>query len=286
MTNSSIRLLSPAKLNLFLLITGRRADGYHLLQTLFQILDYGDSMYFSPRQDGQIRLLTDFAGIPPQDNLIVRAAKLVQEQLSPTKRKLAGVDISIDKVLHMGGGLGGGSSNAATTLLALNHLWQANLSLTQLGQIGVQLGADVPVFVAGNTAYAEGVGEQLTPASLKESWYLVLNPQVSISTAEIFSNPQLTRDSTAIKIPALATGCIRNDCQEVVENLHPEVARARLWLAKFGTSQLTGTGACLFVRFPTEADALEVANQIPSGWKGFVARGINQSPVHTQLGQL
>ena len=282
----SIELLSPAKLNLFLLITSRRDDGYHNIQTFFQLLDYGDRMQFLARPDDQILLHTSFENLDPDKNLIVRAARLLQDFLRTKGTSVPGVDIRIDKILPMGGGLGGGSSNAATTLLALNHLWKVRLSLEELAKLGVQLGADVPIFVAGESAFAEGVGERLTPTLIKETWYLVLNPQVSVSTAEIFSNPQLTRDSPPIKIPALAADCVRNDCQIVVEKLHPEVTRARLWVEQFGSAQLTGTGACLFAKFPTEADAKEILDCIPSDWNGFVAKGVNQSPAHRQLVQL
>lgn len=278
-----IELVSPAKLNLFLLITGRRADGYHELQTLFQLLNYGDSMQFSTRSDSEINLVTKFEGVEPESNLIVRAARLLARALDDRGDSNPGVDIRIEKILPMGGGLGGGSSNAATTLLALNRLWGSNLSLEQLAELGVQLGADVPIFIAGNSAFAEGVGDKLTPTSLAEAWYLVLDPQVSISTAEIFSNTQLTRDSAPIKIPALAADCIRNDCQIVVEKLHPEVAKARIWLDQFGEARLTGTGACLFAEFSTEADARYVFDRIPSDWNGFVAKGVNESPTHRQL---
>lgn len=280
-----IELVSPAKLNLFLSITGRRADGYHELQTLFQLLDYGDLMQFSARSDGKINLVTIFEGVEPENNLIVRAACLLAEVLNDNDigAPKPGVDIRIEKILPMGGGLGGGSSNAATTLLALNRLWGSNLSLEQLAELGVQLGADVPIFIAGNSAFAEGVGDRLTPTSLAEAWYLVLDPQVCVSTAEIFSNTQLTRDSAPIKIPALAADCIRNDCQIVVEKLHPEVAKARLWLDQFSAARLTGTGACLFTEFSTEADAQSVFDQIPSDWNGFVAKGVNKSPTHRQL---
>jgi 4-diphosphocytidyl-2-C-methyl-D-erythritol kinase len=243
-------------------------------------------MTFSLREDGEIELHTPFENLEPEQNLIVRAARLLSEELAQKGEVIPGVDIHITKVLPMGGGLGGGSSNAATTLLALNQLWRGNKSLDDLAQLGIQLGADVPVFIAGNSAFAQGVGEHLTPTSIPSIWYLVLDPQVSVSTEEIFSNPQLTRDSAPIKIPALAADCVRNDCQIVVEKLHPEVTKARLWLEQFGTTQLTGTGACLFAKFATEADATEVLNRIPSDWKGFVAKGVDRSLTHKQLEQL
>ena len=278
-----IELISPAKLNLFLLVNSQREDGYHNLQTLFQLLDYGDQMSFRLREDSELNLLTTFKGVSSKDNLIIGAANLLRDKLKELNHPLYGVDISIQKNLPMGAGLGGGSSNAATTLLALNHLWQANLSLEDLAKIGIQLGADVPIFVAGNSAYAEGVGEVLTPTELPETWYLVLNPKVNISTAKIFSNPQLTRDSAPIKIPALAADCIRNDCQIVVEKLYPQVAKARIWLEQFGQAKLTGTGASLFIQFACSEDALEIFKEIPSDWDGFIAKGVNQSPTHQQL---
>jgi 4-diphosphocytidyl-2-C-methyl-D-erythritol kinase len=278
-----IELLSPAKLNLFLLINRRRANGYHDLQTLFQILDYGDSMSFKPASHGDIQLLTEFKDVDPNQNLIVRAAKLLRHKLASRGLNTAGVEIEITKRLPLGGGLGGGSSNAATTLLALNTLWQGNLNEKELTELGIQLGADVPVFIAGQSAFAEGLGEKLTSTKIPEAWYLVLNPKVNVSTAEIFLNPQLTRDSAPIKIPALAADCIRNDCQIVVEKLHPEVAKARIWLDQFGEARLTGTGACLFAEFSTEADALNIFDRIPSDWNGFVAKGVNESPTHKQL---
>lgn len=278
-----IELLSPAKLNLFLLINRRRADGYHDLQTLFQLLNYGDSMRFSLASHGDIRLLTEFEGVEPNQNLIVRAAKLLRSRLTSKGLIPPGVEIEIDKRLPMGGGVGGGSSNAATTLLALNKLWQGNLNEKELAELGIQLGADVPIFIAGQSAFAEGLGEELTPTQIPEAWYLVLDPKVNISTAEIFLNPQLTRDSAPIKIPALAADCIRNDCQIVVEKLHPEVAKARIWLDQFGEARLTGTGACLFAEFSTEADARNIFDRIPSDWDGFVANGVNDSPTHKQL---
>ena len=278
-----IELISPAKLNLFLLVTSQREDGYHNLQTLFQLLDYGDQMHFRLREDNQINLLTRFEGVLAEDNLITRAANLLQNRLKALGHSVCGADISIQKKLPMGAGLGGGSSNAATTLLALDYLWQTNIGLEELAKIGINLGADVPIFIAGNSAYAQGVGEVLTPTEIPETWYFVLDPKVNISTAKIFSNPQLTRDSAPIKIPPLAADCIRNDCQIVVEKLHPQVAKARIWLEQFGQAQLTGTGASLFTKFATYEDALEAFKKLPSDWDGFIARGVNKSPTHQQM---
>lgn len=276
---TTLSLLSPAKLNLCLKITGRREDGYHLLQSLFQLLDYGDTLTFSPRNDGDITLSTPFEGVPDEDNLIVRAARALQNDSGCTQ----GVDIRCEKILPMGGGIGGGSSNAATTLLALNQLWQTHLSLDRLAKIGLRLGADVPVFVRGRTAWAEGVGEQLTPVEMPQHWYVVIHPGVSIGTREIFSHQQLTRNSRPIKIAAFLEQGAGNDCENVVKSLYPEVKIALEWLNQFAPAQLTGTGSCLFARFADEASAREVFSQRPASYSGFVARGVNHSPSHTAL---
>ncbi|MGM0571596.1 4-(cytidine 5'-diphospho)-2-C-methyl-D-erythritol kinase [Marinobacter sp.] len=280
-----ITLPSPAKLNLFLHITGRRADGYHELQTLFQFLDYGDTLTFHLRDDGLIRLSPELSGVPTEQNLIVRAARCLQEATGTAK----GADIHLHKKLPMGGGLGGGSSNAATTLVGLNYLWQTGLSEDQLAELGLALGADVPVFVRGRAALGEGVGEKLTPANPPEDWFIVVKPPVEISTAEIFSDPGLTRNTPRITIaPAFegdASG-YRNDCEDVVKRLYPEVKNSLDWLSKFGPARLTGTGACVFGRFPTEAEALKVWAERPTGITGFVARGVNHSPLHTKLTEL
>ncbi|GGY68833.1 4-(cytidine 5'-diphospho)-2-C-methyl-D-erythritol kinase [Marinobacter zhanjiangensis] len=282
---TEITLPSPAKLNLFLHITGRRADGYHELQTLFQFLDYGDTLTFRLRDDARINLQPELTGVPRDQNLIIRAA----EHLQATTGTSLGADIILDKRLPMGGGLGGGSSNAATTLLALNHLWQTALSEDRLAELGLALGADVPVFVRGRAAMAEGVGEKLTPASPPEDWFVVLKPDVEISTADIFSNAGLTRNTPRITIaPAFegdASG-YRNDCEDVVKRLYPEVKNSLDWLSKFGPARLTGTGACIFGRFPTEAEARSVWAEKPTGITGFVARGVNRSPLHKKLTEL
>lgn len=269
---STLSLPAPAKLNLFLHVTGRRADGYHELQTLFQLLDWGDTLHFSSNNSGEIALAGSPADIPPAENLIVRAARLLQQGRR-------GVDIRLDKRIPAGGGLGGGSSDAATTLLALNHLWDSGYSNLRLQQMGRELGADVPVFVAGHTAWAEGVGEKLEALTLPETWYVVLAPQCHVSTAEIFSNRQLTRNSPAIKIAAFFEGHSRNDCQNLVRHLYPEVNNALNWLGNFGDARLTGTGACVFCSFPDEASARSVLRSAPADLPGFVARGLNQSPV-------
>jgi len=237
MPAARLTLPSPAKLNLMLHILGRREDGYHELQTLFQFLDYGDEITFALRDDGVIQLNTEFEGVPHDSNLIVKAAKKLQEQSGCA----LGIDIWIDKVLPMGGGIGGGSSNAATTLLGLNHLWQLGWNEDRLAALGLTLGADVPVFVRGHAAFAEGVGEKLTPVEPEEPWYVVLVPQVSVSTAEIFSDPLLTRNTPPIKVRPVPEGNSRNDCLPVVARRYPEVRNALNLLGKFTEAQLTGT---------------------------------------------
>ncbi|MEZ5529381.1 MAG: 4-(cytidine 5'-diphospho)-2-C-methyl-D-erythritol kinase [Porticoccaceae bacterium] len=274
-----LSLAAPAKLNLFLHITGRRPDGYHNLQTLFQLLDYGDQLDFSINADGEIRLAPAIAGVSTEDNLIYRAAELLRRETGCT----LGADIRLHKRLPMGGGLGGGSSDAATALVGLNTLWEQGLSRRQLMDMGRQLGADVPVFVFGHSAWAEGIGEQLTAVEIPPAWYLVLAPGVEISTAKIFAHEGLTRNSHPIKIRAFLEQGGRNDCQTVVETLYPKVKEARLWLAQFAEARLTGTGACLFARFASEADAKSVLKQLPAPWQGFVAQGVNQSPLLEQL---
>ncbi len=277
---NAITLLSPAKLNLFLHVVGRRADGYHNLQTVFQLLDYGDTLRFETTTDSAIALTPELLGVPNANNLIVRAARLLQTFSGCTH----GARIELTKRLPLGGGLGGGSSNAATTLLALNRLWGLNLPLPTLAALGVQLGADVPVFVHGRSAWAEGVGEQLEPLALPLRNYLILVPPCEVSTARIFSHQALTRNSSPITIAAFLREGGRNDCEPVVRKLYPEVAFALDWLSRFGPTRMTGTGACVFTSFATRADAEQVAQQIPAGYRGFVAQGVQHSPVHTALG--
>ncbi|WP_417546661.1 4-(cytidine 5'-diphospho)-2-C-methyl-D-erythritol kinase [Marinobacter sp.] len=284
---ATITLPSPAKLNLFLHIVGRRPDGYHELQTLFQFLDYGDDITLSltPEQPG-IRLERPVSGVADEDNLIIRGARALAKKASG---ELPGVTIGITKRLPMGGGLGGGSSNAATTLLGLNHLWKLGLGLDDLAQTGLTLGADVPVFVRGHAAFGEGVGEKLTPAFPPEDWFVVLKPACNINTGKIFSEQGLTRDTPRIRIaPAFegdASRC-RNDCEDVVRRLYPEVNESMEWLAEFGPARLTGTGACIFGRFPTESAARIIWESKPSGITGFVAKGVNVSPLHQKLTEL
>ena len=283
---NSLVLPSPAKLNLFLHILGRRPDGYHELQTLFQFLNYGDTLTLTARTDGRIVLEQPLPGVPDEENLIVRAAR----QLAATAgHTTPGVSIAIDKQLPMGGGLGGGSSNAATTLVGLNRLWGLNRSLDELAELGLSLGADVPVFVRGHAAWGEGVGERLTDANPPEDWFLVIKPPCDISTKEIFSEQGLTRDTPGIKIAPAFEGDAsryRNDCEDVVRKLYPEVNQSLKWLSQFGPARLTGTGACIFGRFPTESAARIIWESKPSGITGFVAQGVNISPLHTKLTEL
>jgi len=271
---------APAKLNLFLHVTGRRRDGYHELQTLFQFLDYGDSLWFEPDASGVVTLQGGLPQVPPERNLIVRAARSLAERTGCGK----GVRIRIEKRLPVGGGLGGGSSDAATTLVALNSLWGLGLGGEELAALGLALGADVPVFVRGSAAWAEGVGEQLTPVEvLDEPWYLVLHPAVTVSTAEIFSDPRLTRNAPRITIPDFLSGACGNSLEAVVVRRYPQVGRALAWLSRYQPARMTGSGASVFARFPDRQAAEAVMQQLPAPWTGFVARGCNQSPLLDRL---
>lgn len=277
---------SPAKLNLFLYITGQRPDGYHTLQTLFQFLDYGDTLTIEPRQDGVLRLLTPIAGVPDEQNLIIRAARLLMQAAAERLPVGSGADISIDKRLPMGGGLGGGSSNAATVLVALNHLWQTGLSVDELAALGLTLGADVPVFVRGHAAFAEGVGEILTPVDVEEKWYLVAHPGVSIPTPVIFGDPELPRNTPRRSIETLLKCEFSNDCEVIARKRFREVDAALSWLLEYAPSRLTGTGACVFAEFDTESAARQVLEQAPEWLQGFIARARNVSPLlHAIPGQ-
>lgn len=267
---------APAKLNLFLHVVGRRADGYHLLQSVFRLIDRCDTVHLTLRDDGRVVRENALPGVPVDHDLTVRAARLLQAH-APAG---AGVSIRLEKVLPMGGGLGGGSSDAATVLLALNRLWQANLSREALQELALQLGADVPVFVFGQTAFAEGVGEILRPVGAPPAWYVVLIPPVQVPTATIFAAPELTRDTPAIKIAPFSAGMGRNDLQPVVVNRYPEVARHLAWLAQFGEARMTGSGACVFAAFGTEAAAREVLHQLPGTMRGFVAQGLDRHPLY------
>ncbi|HCS66539.1 MAG TPA: 4-(cytidine 5'-diphospho)-2-C-methyl-D-erythritol kinase [Cellvibrio sp.] len=277
---TSLTLLSPAKLNLFLHITGRRPDGYHNLQTLFQLLDYGDTLSFNTRIDGEITLAPDLPGVAFEQNLIIKAVRA----LDAYKAVGAGVDIQLEKHLPMGGGIGGGSSNAATTLVALNHLWGCGLNKSQLQNIGLQLGADVPVFINAQTAWAEGVGEALQPIEMQPKWFLVIQPDCHVSTAEIFSHKDLTRDTSAIKVAAFLEQGGQNDCEALVRKLYPQVDNALIWLQKFDrNARMTGTGACVFASFESAEIAHSVQAQLPKHLPGFVAQGVNRSPLYKLL---
>ena len=284
---------APAKLNLFLHVTGRRADGYHLLQTVFQLLDHGDTLHFDLRDDDAIRRVTELEGVPEQQDLIIRAARLLQaEVLRRTGALPRGVDIAIDKILPMGGGLGGGSSDAATTLMALNHLWQAGLSKEELMALGLPLGADIPFFIFGETAFAEGVGEALQPVRAPECWYVVIEPGVSVPTAAIFCSERLTRDTPPVIITDFSshlenqtdlTGYGRNDLQQVATSLFPPVAEAITWLRAHGDARMTGSGACVFCAVSGEVEADAVLSKVPAKWKSWKAQALNKHPIAAML---
>lgn len=266
---------APAKINLFLHITGQRNDGYHQLQTVFQFLDYCDHLQFQVTKQSEIHLLTSIAGVDDKDNLIVRAAKLLQQHAGIK----SGVEITLNKQLPMGGGLGGGSSNAATTLVALNALWQCQLSNDELARLGLTLGADIPVFIHGHAAWAEGIGEKLTSISPSEPWYVVIVPNCHVPTAEIFSAPELTRDCEHITMSRFLSGEGRNICEDVVTKNYPLVADALDWLSQYAESRMSGTGACVFAGFESQQLAQQVVKNLPESWQGFVAKGCNQSPL-------
>jgi 4-diphosphocytidyl-2-C-methyl-D-erythritol kinase len=270
---------APGKLNLMLRVVGRRSDGYHLLQTVFQFLDFGDRLAFRLREDGRLLRVEGIPGVPDSLDLTLRAARLLQQH---TDCRL-GAEIAIEKRLPIGGGLGGGSSDAATALVALNHLWGTGLGLDRLARLGIELGADVPVFVHGQSAWAEGVGEELSPIELPTPWYLVLIPACRVATAEVFADPELTRDSPSIKIRDFLEGSVCNDCQPVVCRRYPEIAEAVEWLGRFGQARLTGTGACVFAAFGEEREARRVQQLLPAPWHGLVARGLNISPLRQAL---
>lgn len=277
--NRQTRWPSPAKLNLFLYITGQRPNGYHELQTLFQFLDYGDTLTITATNTSAITINPAIEGVNTEDNLIYRAADALRQATGTT----FGAHIEINKILPMGGGLGGGSSNAATTLVALNYLWQTQLDLNELADIGLALGADVPVFVKGLSAFAEGVGEKLQPATPKEKWFLVTKPNVSIATVDIFTHPDLIRNTEKRSLEALLAGVYENDCEKIVRRLHPEVDKAVSWLLEYAPSRLTGTGACVFAEFSSQQEADAILKKLPNWLHGFVAKGVNTSPLMTTL---
>jgi 4-diphosphocytidyl-2-C-methyl-D-erythritol kinase len=280
---------APAKLNLMLRVTGRRADGYHLLQTIFRFIDFGDTLRFRVRSDGVIARVNDVAGVPPDSDLCVRAARLLQQVTGVT----LGADIQLDKRLPMGGGLGGGSSDAATTLLALNQLWGTHLPRSQLVDLSVKIGADVPVFVFGRNALAEGIGEQLQALDLPPAWYVVLCPPVAVPTVSIFAHPDLKRDSKKVTIQGFSGSVALcssdwlvanagNDLQALVIRLYPEVARYLAWLSRYGAALMTGSGACVFAPFDSEAAAKQVLARLPGEMRGFVAQGLLNHPMYVE----
>ena len=278
-----LRFPSPAKLNLFLYINGKLPNGYHELQTLFQFLDFGDWLEISIREeDNQILLIPEIPNLKTEDNLIYRAAKLLQEKANIQ----FGANIHLDKILPMGGGVGGGSSNAATALVALNYLWQANLSIDELAKLGLTLGADVPIFVHGHAAFAEGVGEKITYCEPAEKWFVVLKPDDSISTAAIFQDSNLPRNTPKKSLEQLLSEPYVNDCEKVVINHYSNVEKALNWLLQYAPARLTGTGACVFAEFDHEAEAQAVFRQKPEEFFGFIAKGLNVSPLHAMLKQL
>ena len=273
---------APAKLNLFLHVVGRRPDGYHLLQTLFRFVDLHDTLHFTLREDGAVHRTNAIEGVPEERDLCVCAARLRQSETGCD----SGVDIAVEKRIPLGGGLGGGSSDAATTLIALNRLWSLGLSRERLMQLGLRLGADVPLFVFGENAFAEGVGEVLQACPLPEAWYVVLFPPVQVPTAQIFGHPELTRDTVSITMRALlerqllGSWQLRNDLQSVVCGLYPEVARYMAWLNNFGRAMMTGSGACVFAEFTGRSQADAVLARLPQDMRGVVAQGLTRHPLH------
>jgi len=269
---------APAKLNLFLHVVGRRSDGYHLLQTVFRFLDFSDQVSLTIRDDNKIQLNTPILGVPAEKNLCVQAARLLQKESGTS----VGVEISLEKLIPMGGGLGGGSSDAATTLLALNRLWDLNWSREELMELGLNLGADVPVFIFGENAFAEGIGEKLKPIKLLPAWYLVLTPPVHVSTADIFASKELTRNTIPVKIPPFSVGLGHNDLESVVCLAYPQVARHLEWLRQLNRTTMvamTGSGACVFAEFITESAARMAFDSVPLGMSGFVVKGLDRHPM-------
>lgn len=270
---------APAKLNLFLHVTGRRPDGYHEIQTVFQLIDLVDSLLFTPREDGEILRTGGPAEVAAEDDLCVRAARRLQLAC----RLERGVDIRLEKRIPLQGGLGGGSSDAATTLVALNEIWGLRLPPSLLAELGLELGADVPVFVHGETAWGEGIGERLTPLELPARHYAVVFPGVGIPTAEVFQAPELTRKTPETTIRAFLKAGGRNDCEPVVTGRSPEVRRALAWLAGRGEARMTGTGSSVFAAFADRAAAEAALAGLPTEWRGFVARGLDRSPLQERL---
>ena len=277
---------APAKLNLFLHVTGRRDDGYHLLQSVFQLIDLADVLHFDRREDSAIVRVTEVAGVAAADDLIVRAAQLLADIAVARGLRPGGVDIAIDKHIPMGGGLGGGSSDAATTLIALNHLWQTGFSRSELMALGLQLGADVPFFLLGENAFVEGIGEQLTPVSTPPAWFVVIHPGVSVPTPVIFRDPELTRNTKAVRIADFSEGLPgfgKNDLQAVAARAFPPVADAVDWLSDFGEARMTGSGACVFAAFNSEPEVDAVLQRLPAVWRGWKARSLVTHPLASLL---
>jgi len=270
---------APAKLNLFLHVVGRRPDGYHDLQTLFQLIDLRDTIGLTPRTDGIIERVEGMADVAPEADLSVRAARLLQQSTGCA----LGAGIAVRKRIPAGGGLGGGSSDAATVLLVLNRLWGLRLAVDELALLGVRLGSDVPVFLHGSSAWAEGRGDLLEPVDLPERWYLLIHPGVAVSTAEIFQAPELTRNSPLITIRAFFQAGSRNDCEPIVRRRYPAVDAAFKWLKTRAEARMSGTGACVFAGFESAEEAERIAAQVPQEWQRFVARGLNRSPLHAAL---
>ena len=268
---------APAKLNLFLHVVGQRADGYHLLQSAFALIDRVDRLRFRVRADGEIRRVSDLAGVAPEDDLVVRAARA----LKVASGTPLGADIEVEKSIPMGAGLGGGSSDAATTLIALDRLWDTRLEARALSALGLALGADVPFFLFGRNAWVEGIGERLAPIDLPPRWYVVLVPPVAVPTREIFASPELTRNTEALKMADFsAFEGWRNDLEPVVVSRYPQVALHLEWLGRHGKARLTGSGSCVFAGFDDRATAESVMAQVPAPMKGFVAQGLPRHPLH------
>ena len=279
-SSTTVAWSAPAKLNLMLHIVGRREDGYHELQTVFQLIDLCDRIEITVRRDGAISRPRGPAGVSESEDLVVRAARALQ-QVSGTR---LGAEISVMKRIPMGGGMGGGSSDAATTLVALNQMWGLRHSCEEIMNFGRALGADVPVFVAGHSSWAEGIGDRLTPVSLgADSWYLVIFPGVSVPTAAVFQAAELTRNSPPTTMRGFLETGGRNDCEAVVRAGFPAVAEALDWLARHGSARLTGTGSCVFAKFARVEDAERVAAQVPDQWRAWVARGLDSSPLLEEL---
>ncbi|MFC0349563.1 4-(cytidine 5'-diphospho)-2-C-methyl-D-erythritol kinase [Undibacterium danionis] len=273
---------APAKLNLFLHITGRREDGYHLLQSVFQLIDRCDTLDFQVRDDGHIQRMNHIDGVPEPTDLVIRAARLLQSHSKSTY----GADIYLHKNLPMGGGVGGGSSDAATTLMALNHLWQCGLDQAQLMQLGLQLGADVPFFIFGQNAFVEGIGEQLQAITTPVKWFVVIEPGVHVPTPTIFSAKELTRDTKPVRITDFSNAAKvewKNDLQAVACALHSEIANAINWLKQYeinqGDAKMTGSGSCVFCAFPNEDAAKKVLQQVPHHWTSWIAKALQQHPI-------